>query len=302
MHFICQNVKKLIEYRKDYFQIMVFTSEVKNFIKNTLILTLFFTLVLHLSWWYIGPMFGVKTNAWANDLAFQQVDINYLGSIATAMGLQVGQKEKQIQIGGVNLASNTISIAEVLSSPHAWQQKLIGNNMFAVSSYVNILSTDIPKLLDNAVDRSIALGDHISLLKSYYNKTLERLTVINEQIADLNAILATTSTTINESKAHMQSSYNDYDYSWVDDTIDDYITAKNSDTRARVYLIYLDKYKKSYITLQSRNLKLINTLEDNKEALIKRSTVVIPQSGTELIKALKLIQTEAEANAQKALQ
>lgn len=85
--------------------------------------------------------------------------------------------------------------------------------MFAVSSYVNILSTDIPKLLDNAVDRSIALGDHISLLKSYYNKTLERLTVINEQIADLNAILATTSTTINESKAHMQSSYNDYDYS-----------------------------------------------------------------------------------------
>lgn len=88
----------------------------------------------------------------------------------------------------------------------------------------------------------------------------------------------------------------------MDDTIDDYITAKNSDTRARVYLIYLDKYKKSYITLQSRNLKLINTLEDNKEALIKRSTVVIPQSGTELIKALKLIQTEAEANAQKALQ
>lgn len=292
----------MIEYIKDYIQIMVFTSEVKNFIKNTLILTLFFTLVLHLSWWYIGPMFGVKTNAGANDLAFQQVDINYLGGIATAMGLQVWQKEKQIQIGGVNLASNTISIAEVLSSPNAWQQKLIGNNMFAVSSYVNILSTDIPKLLDNSVDRSATLSEHISLLKSYYNKTIERLTVINEQITDLSAILATTSSTINESKAHMQSSYNDYDYSWVDDTIDDYITAKNSDTRARVYLIYLDKYKKSYITLQARNLKLINTLEDNKEALIKRSTVVIPQSGTELIKALKLIQTEAEANAQKALQ
>jgi hypothetical protein len=34
-------------------------------------------------------MFGVKTNAGANDLAFQQIDINYLGGIATAMGLQV---------------------------------------------------------------------------------------------------------------------------------------------------------------------------------------------------------------------
>jgi hypothetical protein len=76
---------------------MVFTSEVKNFIKNTLILTVFFTLVLHLSWGYIGPMFGVKTNAGANDLSFQQADIKYLGSVATAMGIQVGQKEQQIK-------------------------------------------------------------------------------------------------------------------------------------------------------------------------------------------------------------
>ena len=84
--------------------------------------------------------------------------------------------------------------------------------MFAVSSYVNILSTDIPKLLDNSVDRSATLTDHISLLKSYYNRTIERLTIINEQITDLNAIISNTTATINESKANMQSSYNDYDY------------------------------------------------------------------------------------------
>ncbi|NRH20437.1 hypothetical protein HOO68_00115 [Candidatus Gracilibacteria bacterium] len=281
---------------------MVFTSEVKNFIKNTLILTLFFTLVLHLSWGYVGPMFGVKTNAGANDLAFQQADINYLGSIATAMSLQLGQKESLIKNQSVNTASNTISITEVLENPEAGQQKLIGNNMIAISSYINILSTDIPTLLDNATSRERSLNEHISLLKSYYNKTLERITIINEQIADLTGIINQSNTDTNGAKTVMESSFVGYDYSGVDGAIDTYVGAKNKDTRARVYLIYLEKFKKSYTTLQTKNLKLIDTLVNNKDALIKRSTVVIPDSGSELIKTLKLIQTEKEVNAEKTLQ
>ena len=163
-------------------QIMVFTTEVKDFIRNTLILTIFFTLVLHLSWGYIGPMLGLKTSAGANDLSFSQADMTYMGNIATAMSLSIGQKETQIKNIGADLTSSTISIAEVLTSPGAGQQRLIGNNMLGVSSYTNILSTDVVGLLDSAPDRATALGEHISLLKSYYNRTLERLSVISEQI------------------------------------------------------------------------------------------------------------------------
>jgi hypothetical protein len=100
----------------------------------------------------------------------------------------------------------------------------------------------------------------------------------------------------------MQKSYDEYDYSSVDGAIDEYVITKNKDTRARVYLVYLEKYKKSYIELQAKNMKLIDILTNNREALIKRTTVVIPNSGSDLIKSLKLIQTEAEANAQKTLQ
>ncbi len=281
---------------------MVFTSEVKNFIKNTLILTLFFTLVLHLSWGYIGPMFWVKTNAGANDLSFQQADINYMGSIATAMSLSVGQKWTQVKNTRIDLSSNTISIAEVLWNPNSGQQKLIGSNMLAVSSYMNILATDIPGLLNNSTDRNTTINEHISLLKSYYNRTLERLTVINEQIADLSSIINQSTSTTNSAKSVMQNSYNDYDYTGVDDAIDSYLIARNKDIRARIYLIYLEKYKKSYAVLQAKNLQLIDVLSSNREALVKRTTVVIPNSGTDLIKTLKLIQSEADANAQKTLQ
>lgn len=281
---------------------MVFTSEVKDFIKNTLILTLFFTLILHLSWGYIGPMFWLQTNAWANDLSFQKADVIYMGNIATAMSLSLGQKETQIKNVGIDLASSTISIAEVLSSPTVWQQKLIANNMLAIANYVNVLSTDIPNLLDSSTDRATALNEHITLLKNYYNRTLTSLTIVNEQIADLRWIISQQTAKTDDSKSIMQTSYDGYDYRGVDSAIDNYITAKNTDTRARVYLIYVERFQKSYTALQVRNLKLIDVLSNNRDALIKRSTVVIPDSGTDIIKTLKLIQTEAEANTQKTLQ
>jgi hypothetical protein len=100
----------------------------------------------------------------------------------------------------------------------------------------------------------------------------------------------------------MQSSYDAYDYSGVDGAIDTYIGAKNRDTRARVYLIYLQRFQKSYIALQVRNLKVIDALSNNRDALIKRSTIVIPDSGTDIIRTLKLIQTETEANIAKTIQ
>jgi hypothetical protein len=68
---------------------MILSVEVKHFIKNTLILTFFFTLVLHLSWGYIAPMFETKTDASMNDLRFQQADVTYLGNIAAAMSLSI---------------------------------------------------------------------------------------------------------------------------------------------------------------------------------------------------------------------
>ena len=247
-------------------------------------------------------MFGMRTSAGANDLSFQQANMIYMGNIATAMSLSLGQKESQIKNTWVNLSSTTISIAEVLSSPTVGQQKLIGSNMLAISSYANILSTDIVGLLDNAPERSTALTEHISLLKSYYNKTLDRLSTLSDQVADLQGMIAQEATRTSDAKMVLQSSYEGYDYTGVDGAIDSYVTAKNLDTKARVYLIYLENFRKSYTALQVRNLRLIDVLSNNRDALIKRSTVVIPNSGTDIIKTLKLIQTEAEASAQKTLQ
>ena len=280
---------------------MFFRPEIKEFTKNTLILTLFLTLVLNLSWGYIAPYLGLKASA-SNDTNFSQLNTTYLGNIATAVSLNVGLKEQETAKSGINLSNDIISIAEVLASPKEWEKRLIGNNMIAIQSYVNVLKTDIVALLDQATDRTVTLDEHIEILKSYYTKTADRLLIINDQITELNNLLKSTAETTTAAKTTMEEKYKAFDYSGVDTVINDYVIAKNSENRAKVYLVYLQRFQRAYGILQSQNKILLDTLINNREALIKRSTVVIPDSGSDLLKKMGLIQTEEESKSTQTLE
>lgn len=190
---------------------MPFHPEIKEFTKNTLILTLFFTLVLHLSWGYIAPYLGLGASA-GNDAHFIQTDPHYMGSMATALSINIGQKLSGIKKGSVDLANDVISIAEVLASPKDGERRLIASNMLSLSAYVNILKTDIVALLDQSTDRTVALDDHIDLLKSYYTRTSDRTLLITEQVRDLQAILASAISKTTLAKVTMEEKYKGFEY------------------------------------------------------------------------------------------
>lgn len=276
---------------------MVLPSEIKDFIKNTLILTLFFTLMIHISWDYIAPMFGIETNAEkSNSKRFEEVSIPYLGNIATALSLSVWQKEKEMLWAPEWLGNSLISISSVLINPKEWQKRLIWGNMSAIASYNNLLSTDIVSMLDRSTDRWAALDEHIATLESYGEDVTEKIFSLDEQIRELDAIIQEKNTQTNSAKAQMDASYTALDYTSIDDAIDLYVTSANADTKARIYKNYLERFKKSYLALQMKNKKLLETLRVNREALIKRSTVVIPTSGTDILRELNLIQSMSEYN------
>ena len=280
---------------------MRISPEIKEFTKNTLILTLFFTLILHLSWGYIGPYLRLGANA-SNDMNFAQLNTTYLGNIATAVSLNVGQKEKDLAKIGSNLSNDIISIEEVLARPAQGEKKLIGSNMIAIQSYVNVLKTDIVALLDRARDRTVALDEQIDILKSSYIRTADRLSIINEQLAELTTILQWASQTRESAKATMETKYRAFDYTGIDTVIDEYVKGKEKESRARVYLVYLERFQRAYGILQWQNKMVLDTLINNREALIKRSVVVIPDSGTNFLKQMGLIQSEAELKATKTLE
>ena len=281
---------------------MAFTPEIKNFIKNTIIFTLIFAVVIHFSWEYFSSLSGSSAQA-HNNANFENANISYVGNSATALSLRIGgiipQKNTNLSNNSVD---NTISIAEVLNNPVAGQEKLIASNMTAITAYANILKTDIVAMLDTAANRQASLDNHISLLKSYYLKTQERLNIIGEQKTEVQSLLANATNAQNTAKNTLQNSYNVFEYSGVNSAINDYLDAKNLDSRMKIYAIYLDRFEKSYLALQNKNRKILDALMNNREGIIRKSMVVIPDTGTDIIKELGLIQSEADYKAKQALQ
>lgn len=78
--------------------------------------------------------------------------------------------------------------------------------------------------------------------------------------------------------------------------------AKNVSSRAKIYLIYLERFERSYQLLQNRNKKVLDALINNRNPLIQGTVIVIPDSGIDIIKELGLIQSEADYKAQQLLQ
>lgn len=169
--------------------------------------------------------------------------------------------------------------------------------MSMIQSYANLLSTDIVSMLDRSTDRAAALDEHIKLLEEYGQDITERLIYLDEQLSELGNIVGENTDIITKAKSNLDISYAGLDYTGIDSAIEAYTMARTADTRARIYVAYLDRFKKSYIALQTQNAKLLTALRDNREALIKRASVVIPTNGTDILKSLKLIETQAEYEA-----
>lgn len=280
---------------------MRISPEIKEFTKNTLIFTLFFTLIIHLGWGYITPYLRQGAQA-GNDGNFTQVDVSYIGNIATALSLNIWQKSKPISPGASNLMDDTISISEVLANPKDGERRLIASNMLSMQSYLNVLKVDIVSLLDETDNRTQTLDEHIDILKSYYIRTSERTTLLAEQSRDLIVILTAASQATEAAKRAMEEKYKAFEYEGVDTVISDYIAAKNEENRARVYLAYIERFQRWYGILQGQNKKILDTIINNREALIQKTIVVIPDSGSDLLKKMNLIITESDfkkANTQE---
>lgn len=51
-------------------------------------------------------------------------------------------------------------------------------------------------------------------------------------------------------------------------------------------MVYLDRFEQSYTLLQKKNKAILDAVLNNRTALIKNATVVIPDTGTDIIKEL----------------
>ena len=91
----------------------------------------------------------------------------------------------------------------------------------------------------------------------------------------------------------------DRDFSWFDTkntvlNIDSYLKLKKEVNYTRIYIVFINQFINQFTYLNSYNKILLDTLINNKEAIIKDAYIVIPDSGTQLLQNLNLIYSEAK--------
>ncbi|EKE26630.1 MAG: hypothetical protein ACD_4C00221G0001 [uncultured bacterium (gcode 4)] len=163
---------------------------------------------------------------------------------------------------------------------------------------MNILKTDVNKLLAWATDREMMLTSFLDQLQLRYKNSNEELNVLKQQWTQLQGVINSSNSLIWTYKNDLTAAYKTMNYNKTKETLDNYLLEKDKNTYASTYLIFIWKFIDSYTILNNYNKALLDTLINNKQALVKNATVVLPDSWNALLKNLNLVKTEAEWKAQ----
>lgn len=275
---------------------MALRIEIKDFIRRVLLVGILLSFAINFLVTAFTDFGSAHSSAFAdsNELTFKKSSVPYLWDTAVALSFNIGLAKTVKDTTPVRLYEDVIPISAVLADKTTGRNEIIASHMIAAQEYINILQMDINATLDQSNDRSAMLESIIDGLKYRGRKTNEYLKNLSSQRAELQTAINEATARSNELKNQISKSYASMDFDWTQEALDAYIEAKNKETHAKSYIVFLDKFVNTYTSLNVYNSKLIDTLIANREPLIKNVTVVLPDTGNDFLKKLQLLSTEAD--------
>ena len=272
--------------------------EIKDFVRKVLILSAVFSLFVSVLVAYLGSLIATPTASateTTNDTNFVKKNVDFIGVSGVALSYNVGTAKVMRDATPVNLADDTVEISAVLSDKGTARDKLLSAHMANISSYMNLLKTDVPALLDQSSDRQTMLETFVDDLAYRQTRTDATIATLAAQGRELQSTITQSNQKIDAAKTTLDAAYKNFDYDRTQSTVDAYLQAKQDNTYATTYLVFIGKFLDSYRTLSAYGKQLQDTINANREPLIKNVTVTLPDSGTTLMKKLQLLQTQAES-------
>lgn len=277
-----------------FFDFMALRREIKDFTKKVVLLGFFLSVCLNLVITYFSGLDDTVQAEASNDVQYKRVGSAYLGAAGVAVSMNIGTKEKDRREIPLNLYDEVMPIGTALADKGTGEKRVLASHMVAANAYINILRTDVNKLLDSATDREATLESFVDQLKYRYKSTDEYLANLRLQGQDLSASATASEQKIAQIKTDLTNAYRTFDYDKTEDLVNRYIEEKQRETTVKTYLVFINRFIDTYTTLNAYNKLLLDTLINNREALIKDVTVVLPDSGTKLMNKLNLVKTESE--------
>lgn len=268
----------------------------KNFwdiIFKVFILTSVFFVIINY-FWYLLNADSEKGKIKNNIDKFKSSDVEEIWTTWVAIWINIWTRYKEMKETPIQAYKDVVDIWYVLGNQNIAKDKIITTNMIILNEYFNILKTDIRSLLSSADDREFILNSFISQLEYRYKNSTQNIKTLLTQKSDLVKAYNDSNDKIESLKIKISSDFWNLNNKDTIENIDLYLKSKQENTNVKTYIVFIDKFLYSYWVLNEYNKKVLDTLINNKELIIKNSQVVIPDTGTDLLKELKLIYSEEE--------
>lgn len=221
-----------------------------------------------------------------------------LGSIGVALSTRIWINFENA--GGV--AKNTFyrEITEIGTNSEekrALRSTMISQNMLIIGEYLNLSRTDIKSLLDSSPDRRKTLEGFINQLELRYTNSALSITSLEKQKTLLISHLSKLESDIEKVKSEMETHFSLSQARNTLEDVDTYFTLRREYTETFTDIVFINQFLKQHAFLNNYNTGILDTLINNKEAIINQSYVVIPDSGDQYLRPLDLIFDEEEIKA-----
>lgn len=263
------------------------------FLKVFMLTSVFFVIINYFWYFLNAEQEWFKTDN-ENKEKFVSKDIEIVWSVWVAISTNIWTRYKQITETPISLYKDVVEIGYILWNNNQAKDKIITTNMIALNEYLNILKTDIRSLLSSSNDREFALNSFIAQLEYRYKVWIENSKTLSLQRNELMRYYNSSNSEIDNIKNKISSDFSNFNGAETIKNIDNYLKIRQENLNARTYIIFINKFLNNYAILNEYNKKVLDTLINNKEIIIKNSQVVIPDTGWELLKQLKLLYTEDE--------
>lgn len=176
---------------------------------------------------------------------------------------------------------------------------MIAQNMLIIQEYLNLSRSDVKSMLDSSSNRRTTLESYLTQLEMRYKNSALSVQSLEKQKALLVTELDTISTKIENTKVSMEQNFSASLASNTLVDVDAYYALRADYTEAFTDIVFINQFIKQHNFLNNYNKVMLDTLINNKEAIINQSYVVIPDSGDQLLRPLELLFNEADFKAQQ---
>ncbi len=276
------------------------SKQINKFLAKILILSTFLVLVFNIWVNLINANSDINktsknnnsTTLNNNSTTFKSVNNNSLWKVWVAITTNIWIQFKKRWEIPATIYKEVFSISEIISNQNTANKELIWKNMIAIEEYKNILKTNIKQLINNSFDKPRTLNAFIDQLEYRYTIWIINAKKLTEQKSIFNQNMIAINWKIEALKAKIEKDFKENNAEESLENINQYLELKKQYYYSRTYIIYINHFLSEYNYLNKYNKLLLDTLINNKDALIKNAYVVIPDSWSSLLKKFDLIYDE----------